>query len=47
MGKKYQIKVFGKDGCDKCHVLNQRIDQLLSKGDDWSDFDKHLGNAKR
>jgi hypothetical protein len=39
MAAKYQIKVFGKQGCDKCHTLNQRIDKLLAK-DGYTDFEK-------
>ena len=39
MAAKYQIQVFGKAGCDKCHTLNQRLDKLLAK-DDYTDFDK-------
>jgi len=39
MGKAFQIHVFGKKGCDKCAVLNQRIDKLLSE-EAWSDFEK-------
>jgi len=39
MAKKYQIRVFGKPGCDKCHTLNQRLDKLLAK-EDWAEFDK-------
>ncbi|MCF7848220.1 MAG: hypothetical protein K9M45_05160 [Kiritimatiellales bacterium] len=39
MAKKYQIKVFGKPGCDKCHILNQRLDKLLAK-EEWADFGK-------
>ena len=31
MAEKYQIRVFGKQGCDKCHTLNQRLDKLLAK----------------
>ena len=31
MGAKYQIQVFGKEGCDKCRTLNQRLDKLLEK----------------
>ncbi len=39
MAKTYQIWVFGKKGCDKCAVLNQRIDKLL--GDErWQAFEK-------
>jgi hypothetical protein len=29
MAAKYQIRVFGKQGCEKCHTLNQRLDKLL------------------
>lgn len=39
MDKKYQIRVFGKAGCDKCHTLNQRLDKLLAK-EEYSSFDK-------
>ena len=39
MGAKYQIRVFGKEGCDKCHTLNQRLDKLLAK-QDYADFEK-------
>lgn len=39
MPAKYQIKVFGKQGCDKCHTLNQRLDKLLAK-EDYSAFAK-------
>lgn len=39
MAAKYQIRVFGKQGCDKCHTLNQRLDKLLAK-DEYADFDK-------
>ena len=39
MAAKYQIRVFGKQGCDKCHTLNQRIEKLLAKGD-YTDFEK-------
>ena len=39
MNKKYQIRVFGKEGCDKCHTLNQRLDKLLDK-EDYADFGK-------
>ena len=39
MAAKYQIKVFGKQGCDKCHTLNQRLDKLLAK-DEYNSFDK-------
>jgi hypothetical protein len=39
MSAKYQIRVFGKEGCDKCHTLNQRLEKLLSK-QEFVDFDK-------
>lgn len=39
MAAQYQIRVFGKEGCDKCHTLNQRLDKLLAK-DEYSGFDK-------
>lgn len=40
MAKQYRITVFGKSGCDKCKVLNQRIDTLLEK-DEWGEFEKN------
>ena len=39
MSANYQIHVYGKKGCDKCAILNQRLDKLL-KSDDWKDFEK-------
>lgn len=39
MDKQYQIKVFGKQGCDKCHTLNQRLDKLLGTAE-YSAFGK-------
>jgi hypothetical protein len=39
MAATYQIKVFGKQGCDKCHTLNQRLDKLLA-ADEYKQFDK-------
>lgn len=39
MAQKYQIKVFGKQGCDKCHTLNQRLDKLLAT-EEYRDFGK-------
>ncbi len=35
----YKIVVFGKEGCQKCHTLNQRIDKMLTR-DEWKDFSK-------
>ena len=40
MSEKYQIRVFGKEGCAKCHTLNQRLDKLLLK-DSFSSFKKN------
>ena len=37
--KKYQIRVFGKKGCAKCHTLNQRLDKLLAKKE-FAEFEK-------
>ena len=39
MAAKYQIRVFGKEGCDKCHTLNQRLDKMLVK-EEYVDFEK-------
>jgi len=39
MAKPYRVKVFGKAGCDKCAVLNQRLDKLLEK-EEWQGFEK-------
>jgi len=39
MSKSYRILVFGKPDCDKCALLNQRIDNLIA-GREWQDFDK-------
>jgi len=37
--KKHQIRVFGKQGCDKCHALNRRLDKLLKQAE-FADFEK-------
>lgn len=39
MSKTYQIHVFGKPGCAKCHTLNGRLDDLL-QDEAWGDFEK-------
>ena len=39
MSKTYQIHVFGKPGCDKCHTLNGRLDDLLQDAE-WANFEK-------
>ncbi len=36
---KYQILLFGKAGCDKCAILEKRLDNLLAT-EKWSDFSK-------
>jgi len=37
--KPYKIQVFGKPGCAKCKMLNQRLDKILADPK-WSDFEK-------
>lgn len=37
--KPYRVIVFGKPGCDKCKVLNSRLDELLA-AEEWRDFEK-------
>ena len=37
--KPYRVEVFGKAGCDKCAVLNQRLDKLLGE-ETWQSFEK-------
>lgn len=39
MAARYQIRVFGKKGCDKCHTLNQRLDKLLA-GEEYAAVEK-------
>ena len=39
MDRPYQVVVFGKVGCDKCKVLQKRVDDMLSKPE-WADFEK-------
>jgi hypothetical protein len=39
MDREYRLVVFGKVGCPKCKVLNQRIDALLKKPE-WQTFEK-------
>lgn len=39
MMKPYKIKVFGKEGCAKCKMLNQRLDKLLEEKE-WFHFEK-------
>lgn len=39
MEKTYQIHVFGKPGCAKCHTLQGRLDDLLQEPE-WADFEK-------
>jgi hypothetical protein len=39
MEKIFQVHVFGKAGCEKCAILNKRLDQLLVQ-DEWQVFDK-------
>ncbi len=37
--KDYNILIFGKKGCDKCKVLNKRMDSILEKPE-YENFDK-------
>ena len=37
--QKFRISVFGKTGCDKCRLLNQRLDKIL-ESPEWKDFKK-------
>jgi hypothetical protein len=39
MDKNYRVLVFGKTGCDKCKVLQGRLDGLLA-APEWNDFEK-------
>ena len=37
--KQYRVQVFGKAGCDKCKMLNRRLDKLFEQ-EEWQDFEK-------
>ena len=39
MEKTFQIHLFGKAGCEKCALLNKRVDQLLQEKQ-WQIFSK-------
>ena len=39
MEKPFQLVIFGKVGCEKCKVLNKRVDALLRKPE-GEDFEK-------
>ena len=43
MPSPFRVEVFGKPGCDKCAVLNQRLDKLLGKPE-WEAFEKVYHN---
>lgn len=45
MAAKFRVDVFGKQGCEKCGVLNQRLDKLLEKPE-WSGFQKHYWDVE-
>lgn len=45
MAYKYRVDVFGKQGCEKCGVLNQRLDKLL-ENPQWSAFHKHYWDVE-
>ena len=37
--KPFRVMVFGKTGCEKCKVLNRRLDRLFAE-EQWRDFEK-------
>lgn len=39
MSKPFRINIFGKEGCQKCKTLNNRVERLLKKAE-WADFEK-------
>ncbi|MCX7591228.1 MAG: hypothetical protein N2255_06320 [Kiritimatiellae bacterium] len=45
MPKPFRIRLFGKPGCDKCSVLNERLDRLLADPR-WDDFEKEYCNVE-
>lgn len=45
MAVKYRVDVFGKHGCEKCGVLNQRLDKLLEKPE-WTAFEKRYWDVE-
>ncbi len=45
MTAKLRVDVFGKQGCEKCGVLNQRLDKLLAKPE-WAAFAKHYWDVE-
>jgi hypothetical protein len=45
MEKNFEVRVFGKKGCDKCAILNQRLDKLLAT-DEWQDFEKSYSDVE-
>ena len=45
MPAEYRVHVFGKRDCDKCTVLNQRLDKLL-KNEKWSAFEKYYNDIE-
>ncbi len=45
MSNPLRVLVFGKAGCPKCTLLNQRLDKLLEK-DEWSGFEKAYADVE-
>ncbi|MCF7854506.1 MAG: hypothetical protein K9N51_06910 [Candidatus Pacebacteria bacterium] len=43
--KTHRIVVFGKPGCPKCKLLNQRIDKLL-RDTEWTSMEKTYYNVE-
>lgn len=45
MNKPFELRVFGKPGCDKCAILNQRLDKILAQ-EARQDFAKKYCNLE-
>lgn len=45
MTKPYRILVFGKTGCDKCKVLQTRLDNMVA-APEWQDFEKTYSDVE-
>ena len=45
MDKPYRIQVFGKPGCDKCTVLNRRLDKIITE-EKFKGFSKVYQNVE-
>ncbi|MBT3285806.1 MAG: hypothetical protein HN849_16990 [Victivallales bacterium] len=43
--KTYRVLIFGKEGCQKCEVLKERLGKTLAKKE-WADFEKQYLSVK-